>query len=84
MDAIPQHINNRGEVIGQGLCNAFEFGGWTFANKGFIFCEGTYTELLPPGCTHDSFVNDINDSGVVVGSGRNIFNQIQPFIAVPK
>ena len=38
------------------------------AAKGFIYNDGVYTELLPPGWI-DSYAVDINDSGTVVGYG---------------
>ena len=38
--------------------------------KGFIYCGGTYTELLPPGWGWACAL-DINDNGVVVGYGSD-------------
>ena len=40
----------------------------TFYKKGFIYSNGQYTELQPPGWWRDARANAINDNGVIVGS----------------
>ena len=42
----------------------------TITGKGFIYKEGIYTELLPPGWG-GAMVWGINDSGLVVGTGND-------------
>ena len=52
-------INNNGVAVGHG--------GDTFYKKGFIYSNGQYTDLQPPGWWRDARAYGINDSGVVVG-----------------
>ena len=54
------HINDKGLVIGTGHDGT--------AIKGFIYNNGAYTSLLPPGWRYAAPVC-INDSGEVVGEG---------------
>jgi probable HAF family extracellular repeat protein len=47
--------NNKGAIVGNGY-------------PAFLYSEGTYTELLPPGWA-ESYVFGVNDKGAVVGYG---------------
>ena len=59
-------------MIGNGLDS-------NFAEKGFIYSDGVYTEMLPlPGCD-GTYISAINDNGLVVGESysgsRNYTNR---------
>jgi hypothetical protein len=60
IDAKSSYINAKGAVIGYG------YEGYT--RKGFLYSEGTYSELLPPGWA-DAMPNAIKDNGDVIGYG---------------
>jgi hypothetical protein len=69
-------INDSGAVVGWG---ADEIGN----PKGYIYSQGVYTELMPPGCMI-SGATAINDSGAVVGWGTISDNVSEKgFIAIP-
>jgi hypothetical protein len=56
------YINDTGEVAGNGYVHDFASG------KGFLYSNGRYTELLPPGWDW-AWTNGLNDNGEVVGFG---------------
>jgi hypothetical protein len=65
---IPQALNASGEVTG------YFYDGSHY--QGFIYSNGVYTTIAPPGSTDDTFPQGINDSGEVVGydpSGTHSF-----------
>jgi len=53
----------------------------TGTEKGFIYRDGIYTELLPPGWNNmvSNYIG-INNSGVVVGSGVDSTGTLKGFI----
>jgi uncharacterized membrane protein len=60
IDSIAEAINDDGMVAG-----------WGSNNGGFIYNDGEYTELLPPGDLYVGGVVDINNDGAVLGYGGN-------------
>jgi uncharacterized membrane protein len=59
----PTALNDNGAIVGllqQGT-------GTNFHTTGFLFSNGTFTHFRFPGST-DTFANDINKNGVIVGS----------------
>ena len=60
-------VNDNGVVAGDGFNEALggDPGGYS-PNMGFIYEDGKYTEILPPGW-ESVVVKDINDNQVVVG-----------------
>jgi len=67
-------INDNGVVVGSGYKN-----GPTDQSKGFIYSEGEYSELLPPGW-EGAIANGINNRGDVVGTGSNAKGERRGFI----
>ena len=59
-------INDNGVVVGSGYQTEISYG----QTRGFIYSEGEYTELLPPGWI-DASCAAINNNGVVVGEGTD-------------
>ena len=76
ISAFPGGINDSGAFVGRG------FDGTT--NKGFVYSAGVYTEILPSGWMFIFTVDDINNNGVVVGSGYDSKAVLKGFIATPK
>jgi probable HAF family extracellular repeat protein len=72
--AMHQIINDSGVVVGSGYQN-----GPTEQSKGFIYSEGEYSELLPPGW-EGAIANGINNRGEVVGTGSNAKGERRGFI----
>ena len=68
-------INNNGVVVGNG--------GFNTNNKGFVYCNGEYTVLVPPGWQWAS-AGGINDNGVVIGNGKDVNGAKRGFIAIPQ
>ncbi len=58
-------INDKGAVVGY-----VGYGRDKAVYKGFIYSDGSYTELLPPGW-REAYAYGINDRGAVVGYGRD-------------
>ena len=67
-------INDNGVVVGSGYKN-----GPAEQPRGFIYSEGEYSELLPPGW-EGAIANGINNRGDVVGTGSNAKGERRGFI----
>jgi probable HAF family extracellular repeat protein len=75
-------INERGDVVGAFMIvNKPEE--CTRPNHGFVFRQGAYDVIDPPGSL-DTFAFGINDDGIVVGAFTDKHGTLHGFKAVPK
>jgi uncharacterized membrane protein len=74
-------INERGDIAGAfGIVNSAAE--CHAPNHGFVFKDGVYDIIDPPG-SHDTFVFGINDDGIVVGVLTDQFGHVHGFKARP-
>ncbi len=74
-DTIPTWINNEGVVVGI----------YTYDNlyyHGFVYQDGKYQDFVVPGATH-TFLDGINDRGVLSGEYQDADGNVLAFIATP-
>jgi probable HAF family extracellular repeat protein len=83
-----ESINASGQVVG-GTMNLVTSGSGTYAISGppYLYSNGTMTDLNtlidPASGWTLSTANGINDSGWIVGSGRNSVGQVHAFLLTP-
>ena len=74
-------INERGDIAGAfGIVNSAAE--CHAPNHGFVFKDGAYDVIDPPG-SHDTFVFGMNDDGIVVGVLTDQFGHVHGFKARP-
>ena len=74
-------INERGDIAGAfGIVNSAAE--CHAPNHGFVFRDGVYDVIDPPG-SHDTFVFGMNDDGIVVGVLTDQFGHVHGFKARP-
>ena len=74
-------VNERGDIAGAfGIVNSAAE--CHAPNHGFVFRDGVYDVIDPPG-SHDTFVFGMNDDGIVVGVLTDQFGHVHGFKARP-